>query len=303
MPSWEGHTTMITALIQAAALLTVGQVSSPPLEAAKTQSILFTSTRNGNTDLYLMTADGGSERRLTTNPAVDDQGRCSPDGRFVVFRRGGQAGDLFRLDLVTGEERRLTQGEGRKTSAAWSPDGAMIYFARRQGSFDKIARMRSDGSNPALVTRGDWHDVVPSTSPDGRSLVFHTYRYGKGSDLEVLDLASGVSRRVTALADGSFDYEPFFATDDTILFSSNRGGGHYRLHVLSLTSGKTRQLADTGSDSWGARYSARTRNVVFYTGSSTAWRMMRIPLTGGAALPVTAEGESNAFPDWCPAPR
>ncbi|HEX6218309.1 MAG TPA: hypothetical protein VFZ35_03445 [Sphingomicrobium sp.] len=288
---------MMHALIFAAAL--AAPTASAPL--ADQPAILFSSTRDGNTDLYLMKADGSGERRLTTDPSADELGRCSPDGRFVVFRRGGgQSGDLFRLDLQSGEELRLTNDPARESAPAWSPDSATIYFTKRHANFDRIARMKADGSEPGFLTEGAWHDVVPSVSPDGTQLVFHTYRYGKGSDLEIMDLASGMSRRVTALDDGSYDYEPFFADADTILYSSNREGGHYRLYALSLATGQSRKLADTGADIWGGRYSARTGDILFYTGTAAAWRMLRLPLTGGTPAEIILPGQSNYFPDWCP---
>ena len=293
---------MLYALVTALAASATG-----PTVAATNRdrpNILFSSTRDGNTDLYLMKFDGSGVQRLTTDPAPDDLGRCSPDGRFVVFRRGGgQSGDLYRLNLETGEEMRLTADPARDSAPAWSIDGQIIYYTKRHEGFDRIARMRADGSEQSFVTHGQWHDVVPSASPDGRHLVFHTYRYGQGSDLEVLELASGKSRRVTALADGSYDYEPFFATADTIIFSSNRDGGHYRLYALSLVTGQVRQLADTGADIWGGRYSDETGDVLFYTGSPKTWRLLRVPLAGGALTDIAADGQANAFPDWCPVPR
>ena len=292
---------MLYALIFAAVLGAPASAQPQPVAIADHPNILFSSTRDGNTDLYLMKTDGSEERRLTTDPAADELGRCSPDGRFAVFRRGGgQTGELYRLDLTSGEELRLTNDLERDSAAAWSADSSTIYYTKRHESFDRIARMRPDGSEQAFVTEGAWHDVVPSVSPDGQQLVFHTYRYGQGSDLEVLDLASGKSRRVTALADGSYDYEPFFATADTIIFSSNRDGGHYRLYALSLATGQARQLADTGADIWGGRYSSRTGDVLFYTGTSNSWRLLRVPLAGGAPTAITVAGQSNYFPDWCP---
>ena len=283
-----------------AAVLCAAGCTTPGVNRAATPNILFSAARDGNTDLYLMAADGTGVRRLTSDPAVDDIGRCSPDGRYVVFRRGGgQSGELFRLDLKTGEELRLTNDAQRDSAPAWSPDGATIYFTKRQGQYDRIVRMAADGGAPMNMTDGAWHDVVPSASPDGRSLVFHTYRYGEGSDLEVLDLASGNSRRITSIADGSFDYEPFFADNDTIIFSSNRDGGHYRLYALSLASGAARLLADTGADAWGGRYSPATGEVLFYTGSDGSWRLLRVGLTGGTPAGLLDDDNSNAFPDWC----
>ena len=278
-----------------AMLLAATALAAAPAAA---QPFVFSAARDGNVDLYLQTSEGA--RRLTTDPAADELGRCSPDRRYVVFRRGGgQSGDLYRLDLRTGAELRLTDDPTRDSAAAWSPDGRFIYFTKRKDGFDRIARMNSDGRGMIYLTDGAWHDVVPSVSPDGKSLVFHTYRYGEGSDLEMIDLATARSGRITHVAGASHDYEPFFATNTTVIFSSNRGGGHHRLYVASIAGGEARLLADTGADAWGGRYSPATGDVLFFTGTSNSWRLMRVPLAGGEAVQVIADGNSNYMPDWC----
>lgn len=279
-------------------LLLAGGCMTTPLSIAPMR-IVFSSARENNTDLYMVNMDGSGLRRLTTDPAADEFGRCSPDGRFIVFRRGGgETGDLYRMDLATGQELRLTDDPTRDSSPTWSPDGRFIYFAKRKDGFDRIARMRADGGDLRYLTHGEWHDVVPSVSPSGRFLAFHTYRYGEGSDIEVMDLRSGESRRVTHVATG-YDYEPSFVTNDDIIFSSNRDGQPYRLYSVSLKSGETRMLADVGADAWGARYSATTREVVFGVISGPVSRILRTPPNGGEATVFMDDGYPNRAPDWC----
>src|SRR5262245_58193156 len=45
------------------------------------QWIVFSSTRNGSADIYRAHPDGSGLERLTDDPAFDDQGAMSPDGR------------------------------------------------------------------------------------------------------------------------------------------------------------------------------------------------------------------------------
>src|SRR5215213_8887457 len=47
--------------------------------------ISFDSTRDGNTEIYVMNADGSQPTRLTDNPAIDRDAAFSPDGRRIAF--------------------------------------------------------------------------------------------------------------------------------------------------------------------------------------------------------------------------
>lgn len=72
----------------------------------------FTSTRDGNAELY---AIGMRERRLwrlTQDPAQDDFARFSRSGRFVAFEstRGGRSG-LYVMAALGGQARRLGASE------------------------------------------------------------------------------------------------------------------------------------------------------------------------------------------------
>lgn len=263
--------------------------------------IVFASERGGNTDIYSARTDGSDLRRITTDPAVDQFPRCSPDGRFIVFVRDDTPegrGGLFRIDRRDGSERQLTRNIGRDSTPEWSADGASIYFTRKGGPYDRLARINADGTGLRFLTDGTTHhDVMPGISPDGRRLVHHTYRYGKDTELQLIDLATGEAKRLTESA--GRDYEATFAGNDRVVFSSNRDGGHYRLYVLNLADRAVRQLADTGQDVWGARSSRAANSVMFYTGSRGSWRTMRVDLEGGTPVAMLGDDSSNFGGDWC----
>ncbi len=49
------------------------------------QYILFSMAVNGNTDIYRVSAAGGTAQRLTTSPGIDTAPSYSPDGSKIVF--------------------------------------------------------------------------------------------------------------------------------------------------------------------------------------------------------------------------
>ncbi len=63
--------------------------------------IVFSSNRDGNSEIYVMSADGSNVRRVTTSPADDGAASWSPDGTQLIFdsNRDGDY-DLYKLSLA-----------------------------------------------------------------------------------------------------------------------------------------------------------------------------------------------------------
>jgi TolB protein len=143
--------------------------------------ILFFSTRGhergprgefvGN--LWLMSADGSDQRRLTATPLSSSfMGTWSPDGRTIVFSRSVDGTtDLFLMDADGTNERPLTATPESEGGARYSPDGRLIAFDVSAGEERRIAVMNADGSGRRVVTEGGQH-YQPAWSPDGRWLLF-----------------------------------------------------------------------------------------------------------------------------------
>ncbi|MBI4473025.1 MAG: PD40 domain-containing protein, partial [Acidobacteria bacterium] len=107
--------------------VTPGDFDSPPhfyednaiTFSPDSRSIAFASNREGkdremwttNQDVWLVAATGGEAKKVTVNPAADNQPAFSPDGKFLAIRsqrRAGFESDRWRLDLydqTTGAKR------------------------------------------------------------------------------------------------------------------------------------------------------------------------------------------------------
>lgn len=70
-------------------------------------------------DIYVMDADGTNVKRLTDNPASDDDPVFSPDGTKILFtsRRDGNA-EIYRMNADGSEQTNLTQNPAEDESPA-----------------------------------------------------------------------------------------------------------------------------------------------------------------------------------------
>src|SRR5215813_5019614 len=100
--------------------------------SAISDAVPATST---NSDLYVVTIQGGPPRKITLQVGADSSPHYSPDGKFIAWRaqmRPGYESDrwqLMVLERATGRVTRLTETLDRwVNSFTWSPDSANIFF-------------------------------------------------------------------------------------------------------------------------------------------------------------------------------
>ncbi len=136
--------------------LTAASNDFSPRWSPEGSEIVFTSTRDANLELYLIAADGSGLRRLTEDPAPDDEARWSPDGHrvmYVSYRDGANPesigignAEVYIVDPGTRIPVDLSNNPAWDGDAAWSPDGAWIAFTRRT-DHGELYVMRRDGTD------------------------------------------------------------------------------------------------------------------------------------------------------------
>lgn len=166
-------------------------------------SVILTSTRDGDLDLYRMTADGiGGHQveRLTREPGYDGGAFFSNDCKKIVWRASRPSGtdlkeyrrlldqglvrptklEIWVADADGGSARQVTDLGAASFAPSFFPSGNRILFSSNHGDpkgreFDLWA-VDVDGSDLERITWSAGFDGFPLFSPDGTRLVFASNR-------------------------------------------------------------------------------------------------------------------------------
>ena len=176
-------------------------------------------TDPGNRHLFVVPADGGTPRQLTSGnwnvgsrfDALDGAvgWDWTPDGRAIVFDAfADSTGDMnYRssnihvVDVQTGAMRRLTSQDGAWSSPIVSPDGRKIAYrgyTQVKDSYhaSELFVMNADGSGPQKLTGDLDRDVGDvSWAPDGSGIYFTVQ--DRGMSNVYFAAAAGGARPVT----------------------------------------------------------------------------------------------------------
>jgi Tol biopolymer transport system component len=152
--------------------------------------LAFSAPRaRGSFGISVMDADGGGEKPLTSDPAVDGNPTWSPDGLRIAFSSNRLGPTYVHVMGANGSNPRAV-GPPYSTTPDWSPDGSLIAFAAPSG----LAVMRPDGTGVRNLTNHLDNDLYPSWSPDGRRLAYESDRDGTYEIWTINADGSGQSR-------------------------------------------------------------------------------------------------------------
>lgn len=132
-----------------------------------------------NSDLYVVSIEGGEPRKITANPGADLSPRYSPDGKYLAWRaqfRAGYESDRFRLmvlERATGAVTNLTETLDRwVNSFTWSPDSANIFFTTADRGRQAIQLISVHGGPLRIAASGDDELDDMQLTHDSKTMVY-----------------------------------------------------------------------------------------------------------------------------------
>lgn len=257
-------------------LFNVKRVSDPQVSpdgkwVAYVVTVFNKKANNSNSDIWLISMNGGEPRQLTTHPKADLNPRWSPDGKNLAFisTRDGSP-QIYLLPIDGGESRKISQISTGASDVAWAPNGQYLVFTSRvfpdlEGDDANRKRTEEQEKNPVKAKIIDrllfrhWN----SWTNDTRSHVF------------IIPVSGGPARDVTP---GDYDTPPLALsgspdyvfspdscelayvknTDPMVAISTNND-----LFILDIPMGEHRRLTTNPANDHSPRYSSDGRYIAY----------------------------------------
>lgn len=249
------------------------------LYARDASLIVFYSAREEHTNnqIYIMSAEGDQQFRLTYGTGSDVDPDISPDGQQMVFTSNQTANgrnDIFLRDR-NGVVHNLTNNPATDEWARWSPDGRQIVFGSDRDGVFEIYVMKADGSDVRRLTDPPKLGRYPSWSPDGRSIILRS-----GIDIAMLPAdGSGPAISLTREIAPSFAQMPDISPDGkSVAFMSFREGycSVFRMTIEGIDQiNLTPKAAADAASKWCSRAPSWSSD------GQTIFFMSQRPSTGG----------------------
>ena len=187
--------------------------------------VLFTSSRDGNREVYIMNPDGSEQVNLTHHPADDQQAVWSPTGDQILFasNRGHKVWgtwDLYLMDPDGANVRRVFKKEDFRDSPTWSPDGKQIAYVN--------SNWDAGESHTYIAPLGEQEEehivegFAPAWSPNGRELAYVAYILD-ARRVGLIDIRTKKITRLLPRKANSWQNSPSWSTmGDKLVFSWNK---------------------------------------------------------------------------------
>ena len=170
------------------------------------KKMLYTSTKDGDIDLYVMNLKTGKEKKITNTLGYDGGAWFSPNGKKIIWRASRpkteaevkEYKDLLAENLVAptnmevftanangSNVKQITSFGNANWAPAYMPDNKRIIFASnhqsKRGFPFNLFIIHEDGSGLEKISAEKSFDAFPMFSPDGKKIIFCSNRNNGGT--------------------------------------------------------------------------------------------------------------------------
>jgi TolB protein len=275
-------------------------------------------------------------RQVTFGFPKAGEGYFRPDGQAIIYQAAPPGADDYQIytqELAPGAKPvMVSTGKGKCTCSYYHPSGKWIIYAsthldpalaagakvdpaakkgpaysrseRYRWDFDPfmdIFRADPDGSNLVRLTDTPGYDAEGSYSPDGKQIIFTSFRDGD-AEIYIMDADGKNPRRITH--NKGYDGGPFFSPDGKqIIYRSDRNNNDLLQIYLNNPEGTAeRALTHNDAVNWGPFFYLDNRHIIYSTSlhGHQNYELYLIDAETGSQERVTYREGFDALPVFSP---
>jgi len=217
-------------------------IDRQPYYSPDGESVIFSSSRSGDVDLWEVSTKTNAVRRLTDHPASDWDPFVTPDGKHLFWssNRSGHF-EIWTAERDGSAPRQVTNDGSDAENPVATADGWVVYTSgnpQRPGLY----RIRVDGTDASLVVGGGvaWPDV----SLDGKYALYHVVSAALRAKIFVVRLGDGAPMEFEARGQRA----RFSGDGHSIVYTSERGQDIVRQSFPSAPGAAVKTLVSASPD-------------------------------------------------------
>ncbi|HXG54206.1 MAG TPA: protein kinase, partial [Vicinamibacterales bacterium] len=236
---------------------------------------------------------GGDARRITNDLNNYSDVSVTADSKTLLTVQGDWVSNLWvSPDGDSSRARRITSGKyDGAWGVAWTPDGRIVQASRDWN----ISILDADGSNQKLLTLDEHNNRWVSVTPDGRYILFESWRKNTTGSVWRMDMDGGNPRPLTHKGSAS---APRPSPDGKWIAYESNASGKMTIWRTAIDGGDEKQLTDRITEEPAVSPDGKLVACFYYPGQSI--KIAVIPSEGGN--PVfefdVDQGISDRTPGW-----
>jgi Tol biopolymer transport system component/serine/threonine protein kinase len=267
--------------------------SHNPVFTPDGRGLIHESNRAGATNLWLLSLDDRRLTRLTSGPGPDRMPSVAEDGS-IVFVNVRSSYALILRNLVDGQIREVLAHSTYLWAPVFSPSGQELAFSRaEQDGAWHIWIVGVQGGTPRQLTSGTLPEIYPRFTPDGASIVYHTWSSGPDRIWRV-SLDGGPPVALTPARNDDDQYGDVSPDGQWLAFARTENE-ITRIYVTAINNGETRQLIDIPSTL--PRWSPDGQWIAF---SQSRGYIDGISVVDADGAGIRRISETGGWPVWWP---